>query len=74
MYFGRIFKVVTNCSFKQYVLNEKLDVAKRLLVTTDLSISEIGRRVGIVNSSYFTKIFREATGKIPSDYRIDSKF
>lgn len=74
VYFGRIFKAVTNCSFKQYVLNEKLDVAKRLLVTTDLSISEIGRRVGIVNSSYFTKIFREATGKIPSDYRIDSKF
>ena len=73
VYFGRIFKAVTNCSFKQYVLNQKLDVAKRLLVTTDLSISEIGRRVGIANSSYFTKIFREATGKIPSDYRIDSK-
>ena len=73
VYFGRIFKAVTNCSFKQYVLNQKVEVAKGLLVTTDLSISEIGRQLGIANASYFTKIFREATGKIPSDYRVDSK-
>ncbi len=73
VYFGRIFKTVTNCSFKQYVLNRKVEMAKGLLVTTDLSISEIGRRLGIPNASYFTKIFREATGKIPSDYRIDLK-
>ncbi len=69
VYFGRVFKSVQNMSFKQYLLNRKIEEAKRLLATTDASITEIGRAVGIASSSYFTKLFKQITGKLPSEYR-----
>jgi len=69
VYFGRVFKAVQNMSFKQYVLNRKIEEAKRLLVTTDASVTEVGRAVGIANSSYFTKLFKQIVGKLPSEYR-----
>lgn len=68
VYFGRVFKTVMHMSFKKYVLNRRIDLAKRLLIENRYNITEVGRRVGITNSSYFTKVFKEATGKLPSTY------
>lgn len=73
VYFGRVFKAVMNMSFKQYLLKQKIEMAKHMLLTTDASITEIGRMVGISNSSYFTKLFKQLVGKLPSDYRISQK-
>lgn len=67
-YFGRIFKTVMQVSFKKYVLNQRIELAKHLLAENRYSITEVGKKVGIPNSSYFTKLFKEATGKLPSAY------
>lgn len=67
-YFGRVFKTVMHMSFKKYVLNQRIDLAKRLLAENRYNITEVGKRVGIPNSSYFTKLFKEVTGKLPSAY------
>lgn len=69
VYFGRVFKSVKNMSFKQYLLKQKLERAKELLLTTNASIMEISWAVGISNASYFTKLFRQIVGSLPSDYR-----
>ena len=69
VYFGRIFKKVMNMSFKKYVQNARLERAKELLIEDQYSITEIGIRVGIPNASYFTKLFKEHTGVLPSDYK-----
>lgn len=69
VYFGRVFKSVKNMSFKQYLLQRKLRRAKELLLTTNESIMDISWRVGITNPSYFTKLFKQEEGVLPSAYR-----
>lgn len=69
VYFGRVFKSVKNISFKQYLLKQKIERAKRLLLTTDANIMEISCAVGISNASYFTKLFKQIMGILPSDYK-----
>lgn len=69
VYFGRVFKSVKNMSFKQYVLKQKVERAKKLLLTTDANIMEISCAVGISNASYFTKLFKQIAGTLPSDYK-----
>ena len=69
VYFGRVFKSVKNMSFKQYLLKQKVERAKQLLLTTDANIMEISCAVGISNASYFTKLFKQIVGILPSDYK-----
>lgn len=69
VYFGRVFKAVKKTSFKQYLLKEKVERAKKLLLTSDANIMEISCAVGISNASYFTKLFKQVVGCLPSDYR-----
>ncbi len=47
--------------------------AKELLVTTDMSVEEISENLNFSSSSYFRKIFREHTGKTPTQVRKSSK-
>ncbi|MBD5554594.1 MAG: response regulator [Roseburia sp.] len=69
IYFGRVFKSVKNMSYKQYLLKQKVERAKELLLTTDASIMEISCAVGISNASYFTKLFKQIEGILPSGYK-----
>lgn len=68
VYFGRIFKSVCGISLKRYILNLRIERAKLLLSEGNCSITMVGSMVGIPNSSYFTKLFKESTGKLPSEY------
>ena len=43
--------------------------AQALLAETDLSVTEIGARVGYASSSHFSKAFRQATGLSPRAFR-----
>jgi AraC-like DNA-binding protein len=43
--------------------------AKRLLVNSELSISEISYQLNFEDNSYFTKFFKSGTGISPSDFR-----
>lgn len=69
VYFGRVFKTVQGMSLKKYIMDLRIERAKELLTEGTYNITMIGGMVGIPNSSYFTKIFRENTGKLPSDYQ-----
>ena len=46
-------------------------MAKKLLVTTTLSITEISGRAGFGSQSYFGDYFRRITGVSPRQYRIN---
>ena len=43
--------------------------AKELLLTTEMSISQVGEAAGFVSSSHFSHIFRKMEGCTPSEYR-----
>lgn len=68
VYFGRVFKAVYGISLKKYILNLRIERAKALLMEGNSNITDVGSSVGISNSSYFTRVFRESTGKLPSEY------
>jgi len=40
-----------------------------LLTQTDLSVQEIGQRVGMLNVSSFIRSFKQQTGMTPGQYR-----
>jgi AraC-like DNA-binding protein len=47
--------------------------ARHLLDTTDLTIGEIGREVGMNDQFYFSRQFRQTHGESPSAYRARRK-
>ncbi len=64
-YFSVLFKQTEKESFNHYVNRIKMEAAKELLLTTNMHIYEIARKVGIENENYFSKLFRKYTGKSP---------
>lgn len=68
--FTRRFKSATNMTPVQYLQHRRLDAAKELLQSSNLSIKEIAYRVGYIDVSYFTKLFKEFASITPKEYRI----
>ena len=56
-------------SVNDYVLSERVALAKRLLRDSDDSISVVCEKSGISNPSYFCKLFKTKTGMSPLKYR-----
>ena len=68
-YFCALFKNVTGMSAKEYVLGIRINKAKELLTSTDMSVAEIGYCCGLLNPNYFTRIFRKTVGLTPCEFR-----
>jgi two-component system, response regulator YesN len=68
-YLSVLFKEQTRLTFSEYVTRKKLQIAKNLLLTTNLSIEEIARETGYQTAKYFIKLFKEFEGITPSKYR-----
>jgi len=63
------FKVSYSKTVNGYVRHLKLQLARDYLKNTDLSISEIVYAIGLKSRSYFSKIFFEAYGLLPTEYK-----
>ncbi|MCI8887820.1 MAG: helix-turn-helix transcriptional regulator [Hungatella sp.] len=63
------FKDISGVTFKEYLILYRITEAKKLLITTDLSISEIAEQVGYINVNNFVKIFRDREHTTPLQYR-----
>lgn len=68
-YFSKMFHKYAGCTFKEYVMEERMQQAQRLLKHSRLSVSLIASKVGYDNFSYFSKAFKKATGLTPQEYR-----
>lgn len=66
---GRVFKAATGVSIKQYLIQLKLDSAKQLLLSQNMSVADIAFEVGYQDARHFSTAFRQYTGVSPSDYR-----
>lgn len=69
VYFGRAFKNTFHMTFKRYLMKSRMERAKKLLEEGKTSIGTICEQVGISNPSYFSHLFKEYTGKLPSEYK-----
>jgi len=65
----RKFRRQTSYSVKEYILRVQLSLAKDLLATTGLSVTEIARRCGFENALYFSRLFAQKEGVPPRVFR-----
>ncbi len=68
-YIAKIFKDSTSCSVNDFLLNQRMEVAKRLLLSQTTPAREIASLVGIDNENYFYTVFKKKTGQTPNAFR-----
>lgn len=68
-YFAHLFKRSTGSAPHQYVLERRIEWAKRLMAETEWTIADICHCVGFQSQSHFTMQFRRHTRVTPNKYR-----
>ena len=68
-YVSHTFKSSTGCNFREYINLLRIEEAKKLLVNTSFSITEISMKTGFSNSNYFSLVFQRMNGISPKEYR-----
>ena len=63
------FRMLYGKSVNEYIKKIKLEISRDYLKNTDLSVSEVVYKIGIKSRSYFSKIFSEHYGLLPTEYR-----
>ncbi|MCL6602266.1 MAG: response regulator [Paenibacillus sp.] len=70
-YFSQCFARFAGETFGESLRGMRLDLAKSLLLDTTVSICEVASRSGFEDDRYFSRLFRERIGKLPSEFRAD---
>ena len=70
-YISQLFKNEIGVNFLSYLTNIRMENAKKLLLSTSLSIAEVADRSGFGDYRVFTKVFKKSEGITPSQYRRD---
>ena len=66
---SRLIRKATGKSFKDYLLDRRMEAVCSHLKNSTLPVSEIEEKAGFQNESYFYKKFREKYGMTPNEYR-----
>lgn len=68
-YLFKIFKEHLNQAPKQYIAEQKISLAKRLLRESSLPVWQVAKAVGFEDALHFSKVFSDHTGLSPSRFR-----
>lgn len=68
-YLSTSFHKSMGISFSHYLRDLRIQKAKEMLIGTNLRQWEIATRIGYTDGKYFSKVFKECTGMLPTDYR-----
>lgn len=68
-YLSRMFKESTGMNLLDYLHTTRITEAKRLLTETNLSVAEIGEKVGYYSGWTLARVFKRYEGITPSAYR-----
>lgn len=69
VYLGQLFKNDVGDYFSGYLNNYRIEKAKQFLEESDLSVQEIGSKVGYLNKAHFFSVFKKIMGSTPTEYR-----
>ena len=70
-YISQLFKSEIGVNFLAYLTNIRMEQAKKLLLSSSLSIAEVSEQSGYADYRVFTKVFKKNEGITPSQYRRD---
>ena len=69
IYFCKLFHKVEGISFNTYLKQERIDRAKKLLLTTNMKVFEISSAVGFSQAKYFGYVFKQMVGLTPGEFQ-----
>ena len=72
-YFSTLFKQLSGVTFREYLRQERITQAQRLIREDTCRLYEIAERVGYQNASHFNRAFKEVTGVTPSVWALHNK-
>lgn len=70
-YFSKMFKQQFGMNFTAYLTEYRMEEAKKLLKQPNVSVREIGARVGYADSNYFARVFKRHYKISPSEFRMN---
>lgn len=70
-YYSNLFRKVLGISFQQFVIQEKMEKAKTMLIG-DYQVQEIATELGYEHRRYFSEIFKKYTGQTPSEFKLSA--
>lgn len=68
-YINQLFHRYFNCTVFQTLNKIRMEKAKTLIISSEISMSRIAAEVGYNDEAYFSKVFKKSTGLSPSQYR-----
>lgn len=68
-YFSKKFKTINGFGFKEYLNHVRINHSEKLLLETNLSITDIAFQCGYQNSNYYGDAFRHLNGISPTEFR-----
>ena len=71
IYFHKLFKSSTGRTLHQYIEEQRIKRAINLMISTDMTLSQIAYECGFSSQSYFCYAFKRNTGKTPRAYTKD---
>ena len=72
-YLSQLFKKHTKMTLTKYIEKQRIEKACKLLLSFDLSITEIAGEVGYNDANYFSKVFGKRMGFTPTEYKENLK-
>ena len=67
-YFSKIFKEEVGCNYVDWLNSLRINRAKELMESTQMTIKEVGFQVGYNDPNYFSRIFKRYEGIAPTEY------
>lgn len=68
-HFTRLFKQFTNISFYKYINLKRIAIAEKLLVDSNISVTDVALQSGFTSLSAFIRMFKLVNNCTPSDFR-----
>lgn len=68
-YLSSLFSEVEGTTIEKYIIHQKIERVKELLVYDELTLSEIADQMGYSNVAYLSGQFKKVTGLTPSHFR-----
>ncbi|MEK3917936.1 response regulator [Paenibacillus sp. FSL H7-0331] len=68
-YFSDLFKQEIGCSFKKYLIQTRIEVAKELLAKKDMKAVNVALIVGFNDPNYFSNVFKKYTGRSITEFK-----
>lgn len=69
-HFSRVFKTVLGETPYQYLMDYRIEQAKKMLTERDRPLIDIALACGFADQPHFTRIFKRLTGQTPRDWRL----